>query len=331
MSPGTNIGAAHPVTIGGGGFPGGGKPDTTSKSTMMEKITNDAVAYIRSIAEKRGRNADWAEEAVIKSVSVTETEALEKNIIDFISPSIDSLLRQLDGKTTKIRDVTTITLNTKDAQIREIPLGLRYKILNIISDPNIAYILMILGFYGLFFELSNPGSILPGVLGAIFLILAFFAFQVLPVNYAGLLLIILGVILFILEVKVTSYGMLTIGGIISMLFGSIMLIDTPEPLFRISWYVILSVVAFTALFFIAALSLALRAHQSKITTGMEGLIGMKGIAETRIREKGSVLVHGEIWNATSREPIPKGSNVVVVGYERMTLIVEKVNSKNKKE
>jgi membrane-bound serine protease (ClpP class) len=300
MAPGTNIGAAHPVGVG----------DKMDK-TMAEKATNDAAAYIKSLAERRGRNAIWAEDAVRKSVSATETEALEKKIIDIITKDIASLLSDIDGK--KVQTVSgDKVFSTKNAVIQREELGFRHKILNLISDPNIAYILMLLGFYGLFFELTNPGSLFPGIVGGICLILAFFAFQTLPVNYAGLLLIILAIILFVLEVKIVSHGALTIGGIISMIIGSLMLFESPSPLIKLSLAVILPAVIVTALFFTLTIGLAFKAYKRKPVTGSEGLIGLKGVAEKDISpDGGQVLLHGEIWSAYSDETILKGEQVVV--------------------
>jgi len=219
MAPGTNIGAAHPVGIGG-------KMD----KTMVEKVTNDAVAYIKSIAERRGRNVKWAEDAVRNSVSITAREALKLGVIDLVSKDIGDLLDRIDGMKVKTPAGEKV-LHTRGASVVRKQMGLRLKILALISNPNIAYILMLLGFYGLFFEFTNPGSIFPGVVGGICLILAFYAFQTLPVNYAGLLLIVLAVILFVLEIKITSGGVLTIGGIISMIIGSIMLFESPDPFY----------------------------------------------------------------------------------------------------
>jgi len=309
MAPGTNIGAAHPVGVGG-------KMD----KTMAEKAVNDAAAYIKSIAKKRGRNAEWAEEAVRKSVSITHETALELHVIDFVAKDINDLLRQINGmvvETTKGK----ITLNTKDVNIKHREMGLRHKILNLISDPNIAYLLMLLGFYGLFFELTNPGAIFPGVVGAICLILALYSFQTLPVNYAGLILIVFGIILFILEVKVTSFGLLTIGGIVSMLIGSLMLFESPLPFFKVSLGVILPAVIITSALFIIAIVLAIKAHRRKPATGTEGLIGLEGEARSDIMNEGLVLVHGEIWQAWSDQEIKKGQKVVVDSVDRLKLKV----------
>jgi membrane-bound serine protease (ClpP class) len=300
MSPGTNIGAAHPVAVG-----------EKMDKVIAEKATNDAAAYIKSIAESRGRNVKWAEDAVRKSVSATETEALKNNIIDLIAKDISALLSKIDGKkiTTAYGDKT---LKTAGAKIIRHEMSFRHKILNLISDPNVAYILMMLGFYGLFFELTNPGAIFPGVIGGICLVLAFYSFQTLPVNYAGLLLIIIGLILFILEVKVTSYGMLTIGGIISIVLGSLMLFESPLPFLKLSLSVIIPAAIVTALFFVLTFRLAYKAYKRKPVTGVEGLIGLEGVAKTDITSDGGmVIVHGEFWSAYSDDVIQKEERVVV--------------------
>jgi len=328
MAPGTNIGAAHPVNMGGGNPFGGDKPDTSDTKTMMEKVTNDAVAQIRSLARERGRNEEWVEEAVRKSVSITETEAVDLGIVDLIARDLNELIEYLDGKIAKMPDGEK-TLATHNARIVERPLGFHRKILNIISDTNIAYLLMILGFYGLFFEIRSPGAIFPGVLGGIFLVLAFFAFQILPINYAGLALIIIAIILFILEISITSYGLLTIGGLISMILGSMMLFDVseaPKALFSVSLAVIIPVVICTVLFFVVALSYAAKAHKNKPTTGMEGIIGETGRAITEIGNSGTVEVHGEIWKATALEPISKNAQITVKAVDHMLLTVEEFKS-----
>ncbi|MDP3259123.1 MAG: nodulation protein NfeD [Thermodesulfovibrionales bacterium] len=300
MSPGTNIGSAHPVGVG-----------EKMDKVMSEKVTNDAAAYIKSLAERTGRNSKWAEDAVRKSVSATETEALKERIIDIVSKDLSTLLSTIDGR--KVKTVMgEKVLKTANANVVREEMSLRHKILNFISDPNVAYMLMLLGFYGLFFELTNPGSIFPGVMGGICLILAFYAFQTLPVNYAGLLLIILAIILFILEIKIVSQGVLTIGGVIAMLLGSLMLFESPGPFMKLSLFLILPAVIVTALFFTVVVGLAYRAYKRKPVTGSEGLIGLEGIAKTDItKDSGMVLLHGEIWSAYSDEPIPKGEKVVV--------------------
>jgi len=300
MSPGTNIGSAHPVGVGG-------KMD----KVMAEKVTNDAAAYIKSLAERTGRNAKWAEDAVRKSVSATETEALKEKVIDIVSKDLNTLLSTIDGR--KVKTVVgEKILKTANANIVREEMSLRHKVLNVITDPNVAYMLMLLGFYGILYEVINPGSIFPGAVGAMCLILAFYAFHTLPVNYAGLLLIILAIIFFILEVKIMSYGALTIGGVIAMLLGSLMLFESPEPFMKLSLSVILPAVIITALFFIIVFGLALRAHRRKPVTGSEGLIGLEGIANTDItKSSGMVLLHGELWSAYSDETISRGEKIVV--------------------
>ncbi|MCK5512633.1 MAG: nodulation protein NfeD, partial [Thermodesulfovibrionia bacterium] len=309
MAPGTNIGAAHPVGLGG-------KMD----KTMLEKAENDAAAYIKSLAEKRGRNAEWAEKAVRESVSITEKEALKLNVIDISSPNLTSLLESIDNRTVEL-SIGKHTIKTKGIPVRQKEMGTRHKILNIISDPNIAYVLMMLGFYGLFFELTNPGAIFPGVFGVISLILAFYSFQTLPVNYAGLLLIILAIILFILEITILSHGLLTIGGIISMVIGSLMLFESPQPFFQLSLKVILPAVFLTALFFSLSIWLSVKAYRRKPKTGVEGLIGITGTAKTDIHNEGLVFVHGEIWRAWSDVPIKAGEKVIVEKVEELKLKV----------
>ena len=314
MAPGTNIGAAHPVNFGGGG--------DTSK-TMMEKITNDAVAFIRSIAEKRHRNADWAEQAVRESASIPASEALKLGVVNVIEPSVDSLLIWLNGREVEVLNGKK-TLNTSDARIVNVEISWRYKLLNVISDPNIAYILLLIGMMGIFFELQNPGSILPGVVGGISLILAFYALHTLPVNYAGVLLILLALILFIAEVKVPSYGLLTVGGVISMVLGSIMLFKGSMPFFQISWKVIAFATIVTALFFLFVIGLGIRAQRRKPVTGNEGLLGEVGKAvDDFIKGTGQVSVHGEIWEATSSDKIKKGDEVTVLTVKNLKITVKK--------
>jgi membrane-bound serine protease (ClpP class) len=287
-----------------------------------EKIVNDLSAMVRGLAEKRGRNAKWAEEAVRKSVSITETEALKLKVIDLIAQDMPSLLKAIHGKTVDLA-LGKRVLDTRNAQVQEFSMGFRFKLLDLISDPNIAYILLILGFYGLYFELSNPGAIFPGVAGAISLILAFYALSNLPINYAGLMLIILAIALFIAEAFITSHGVLGIGGTIAMAIGSVMLIDSPSPYLRISWAVIIPVVALSALLFIITVSIALRVQREKADTGKEGMLGLEGEAKTDIHGKGQVFVHGEYWNAWSDEEIQKGERVKVLSIEGLKLKVKK--------
>jgi membrane-bound serine protease (ClpP class) len=311
MAPSTHIGAAHPVTMEG-------KMD----KTMEAKVVNDLAAMARSIAEKRERNSKWAEEAVRKSVSITESEALKERVIDLVAPDVPSLLKEINGKSVDLV-IGKKTLDTSNAQVQEINMGLRYRILEIISNPNIAYILMILGFYGLYFELANPGAVFPGVAGAISLILAFYALHTLPINYAGLMLIILGVGLFIAEAFITSHGVLGIGGAIAMAIGSVMLIESPSPYLRISWAVIVPVVTLSAVLFIITVTMAVRVHREKADTGKEGMLGLEGEAKTDIYASGQIFVRGEYWNAWSEAPIQKGERVKVEAVEGLKLKVKR--------
>lgn len=317
MAPSTHIGAAHPVTMGG---------QDTSK-TMMEKVTNDAVAHIKGLAEKRRRNAQWAEAAVRKSVSITETEALKKHVVEIVARDIPDLLSQLDGRKITLDIGMEKTLHTKEAVVHYASISWHYRILDKISDPNIAYILLILGIYGLFFELSNPGAILPGVVGGIFLILAFFALQVLSVNASGILLILLALIFFIAEVKVNSHGLLLIGGIVSMFLGSLMLFKSPEM--RVSLQIIITVIVCTVLFFMFALGMAMAAHRRKVTTGEQGMVGESGIVIQPItpEKEGKISIHGEIWTARSSHSLRKGEKGIVQAVEGLvvTVVPEKSN------
>jgi membrane-bound serine protease (ClpP class) len=317
MAPSTHIGAAHPVTLGGG--------EGKESKTMTEKIVNDTVSYIKTIAKNRGRNVDWAEKAVVKSVSITEEEAVKLNVVDFITPDLQGLLAKIDGRVIKFDGVTR-TLQTKGVQPQPIQMSWRDKLLDIISNPTIAYILLMLGIYGVFFELSSPGAILPGVVGGIFLILAFYALQMLPVNYAGLALIFFGIILFIAEIKVVSHGLLAVGGVISLLLGSIMLFQSPVEYMRVSLSVIIPAVMVSAAFFIFAVTKAINARLKKPTTGMEGLIGEVGIVSTPISPEGKVSIHGEFWNAVSdqNQNIDAGDKVQVMGVDNLKLKVKKI-------
>jgi len=313
MAPGTHIGAAHPVTMGGEG---------KESKTMTEKIVNDTVAFIKNIAKTRGRNVDWAEKAVTKSVSITEEEAVKLNVVDLIAPDIPTLLDKVDGRVIKFDGVAR-TLHTKGVQPQAIQMSWRDRLLDIISNPTIAYILLMLGIYGIFFELSSPGAILPGVVGGIFLILAFYALQMLPINYAGLALILFAIILFIAEIKVVSHGLLAVSGVISLFLGSMMLFQSPEEYMRVSFSVIIPAVVVSAAFFIFAVTRAINARLKKPTTGMEGLIGEVGIASTPIVPEGKVSIHGEFWNAISDKNIEKGEKVQVIGVKNLRLQVKK--------
>jgi membrane-bound serine protease (ClpP class) len=314
MAPGTNIGAAHPVSLQGG-----------MDSIMTEKATNDAAAFVRTIAEKRNRNVSWAEEAVRKSISITETEALQQHVVDLVARNLDSLLIEIDGRKVEVATGTVI-LHTKGAKVERLEMGFTVKVLDILSDPNIAYILMLLGIYGIIFELYNPGSILPGVVGVISLILAFYSMHTLPINYAGLGLILFAIILFIAEVKVTSHGLLAVGGVISLILGSMMLIRSESALefVQISWSVILTSAAVTLLFFLFVVGFGVRALRSKPSTGREGLVGELGSSLTPLSPEGRVRVHGEIWDAVSVSgKISRDTRVRVVAVDDLKLRVEK--------
>jgi membrane-bound serine protease (ClpP class) len=299
---------------------GQGKED----KVMADKIVNDTVSYIKTIAKNRGRNIEWAENAVRKSVSITEDEAVKLKVIDFIATDLRDLLTKIDGKVVKFDGVTR-TLQTKGVNPRSVQMNWRYKLLDIISNPNIAYILLSLGTMGIFFELSNPGAILPGVVGGIFLILAFFALQMLPINFAGLALILFAIILFIAEIKVVSHGLLAVGGVISLLLGSLMLIESPAEYMRISLSVIIPAVLVTAAFFVFATTMAVKARITKPTTGMEGLLGEIGVAATSIAPEGKASIHGEYWSAISDAPIQAGEKVQVTGMKDLKLRVKKMD------
>lgn len=314
MAPGTNIGAAHPVSFQGG------PPDTI----MNEKGTNDAAAFIKTIAEKRNRNKEWAEDAVRNSVSITEKEALKINVIDLLADNEHDLLTQIDGKTIALATGTK-TLKTKNAKVSSLEMGFFEKILDLISDPNIAYILMMLGFYGLMFELYNPGLIFPGIVGVISLILAFYSMNTMPVNYAGVALIIFGIILFVLEIKIISHGLLTIGGIISILLGSMILFRTSsaENFANLSWSVIIACTGVTALFFLFVIGAGIQAQRLRPVTGIHALVGATGESVGILDPFGLIKIHGEMWKAQSLSgKINEGEKVVVKAVNNLTLHVE---------
>jgi len=321
MAPSTNIGSAHPVFGGGEN-----KMDSTTTDLMMEKVTNDAVAKIKAAAERHGRNAEWAEKAVRESANITEQEALNLNVIDYVVPSVDSLLAVIDGKVITLDNGIERTMNTKGASIITIEMTWRQRLFDTIIDPNVAAVLMMIGMAGIMLELYNPGTIVPGVAGSISLILAWYAMDVLPLNYAGLFLIIISVIMFLLEIKVPSYGILTIGGVIALSVGLVMLIDSPIPELQVSWQVIVSIVVMTTLFFVFALGFAIKAQQSKPTTGSEGLVGETGVVIKKLNPTGAVQIHGEIWKAKTDGVLKKGVQVEVVEYdgENLTIKVQQV-------
>lgn len=315
MAPSTNIGAAHPVNLQGG-----------MDSTMNTKATNDAAAFIRAIAEKRNRNVEWAENAVRQSVSITEVQAVEEKVVDLIAQNEQDLLQRINGRMVEI-NTGSLTLQTSGVEVEQVEMNFIENLLNTISDPNIAYILMMLGFYGILFELYSPGAIAPGVIGGICLILAFYSMHSLPLNYAGLALIIFGIILFILEVKIISHGILSIGGAIALALGSMMLIrrDSTLDFMRISWGVIIATTIVTALFFFFIIALAVKGQRKKPMSGTEGIIGEIGEALAVLDPSGMVSVHGEIWKAESVSgSIALGQKVRVTAIKDLTLFVERV-------
>lgn len=317
MAPGTNIGAAHPVSF-----------QQSTDSIMNAKGTNDAAAFIRAIAEKRNRNVQWAEDAVRNSVSITEKEALQKGVIDLIAFNEQDLLDQVHGKQVELV-ATTVTLHTKNARIASYSMSFIERILNVLSDPSIAYIMMLLGLYGIMFELYSPGAILPGVIGIISLILSFYSMHTLPINYAGLALIIFAIILFILELKITSHGILGIGAAVSLLLGSLMLIRSQSSLefVRISRIVIIAFTVVTTLFFLFVVGMGLRAQRAKVMTGIEGLVGAIAYALDILDPAGTVMFQGEVWNAISvTGKIDKGDKVRVREMRNLTLYVEKTDA-----
>ena len=316
MAPQTNIGAAHPVSADG----------KEINKTMSEKVVNDMVAYVRSIAKDRGRNQEWVEKAIRESVSITADVAVKKKVVDLIARDIDDLLVLLDGREIALNK-GKVTLETKGLKLAYVTPGWRDRVLNTISNPNIAYILMMIGMAGLYFELSHPGAILPGVIGAISLILAFFAFQTLPVNYAGLLLIALAIIFFIAEIKVSSYGLLSVAGLISLILGSVMLFENV----RVSLNLMMPTIVLVGGFFIVIAFLAFRAYRGKPTSGMEGLIGEMGVVKEKIDPVGLIFAHGEHWKATCTEVVEEGEKVQVIGSKGLELIVEKVLIENSQE
>lgn len=314
MAPGTNIGAAHPVGLGG---------QTDSNNVMNDKVTNDAAAFIRSIAQKRNRNQAWAERAVRESISDTENEALAQGAIDFIAPSTDSLLKMINGMIVETSS-GTVTLNTLGKIIVDKEMSWKDKLLAVISDPNVAYILVLLAMYGIMFELYNPGSIYPGVIGSISALLAAYSLQILPVNYTGLALILLAVLLFIIEIKVVSYGVLSIGAVISFILGSTMLIESPVEIMNISLSLIITGSVITALFFLIVITFGLKAQMRRSESGSEAMTGLTGIAMTDINpsQKGKVMAFGEIWTAESDYTIKKDDEVIIKNTKSLTVKVK---------
>ena len=314
MAPGTNVGAAHPVNIG----------QEKTDEVMMKKVTKDAEAYAKSIAVQRGRSVDFAAKAVTESISIPAKDALASKVIDVMADSLDELLKQIDGRSVTTKKGTTV-LHTKDAKRVELPMPFKFRFLAYISDPNVAYILMMLGIYGIIFEFYSPGAIFPGVIGGICLILALYAFQAIPISFAGLALILLGIVFFILEVKIVSHGLLGIAGIISFVIGSVMLVDIPGSVFSISLTTIILVAAISALFVFGILSYAVRAQFFKVKTGQEGLVGETGFARNTFTAdgKGKVNVHGEIWSAISEDELHEGDEIVITAVDNLIVKVRK--------
>jgi membrane-bound serine protease (ClpP class) len=316
MAPGTNIGAAHPVAVGLG------KPD----KVMSEKMLNDMAAYGRALALERGRNADWVEKAVRKSVSIDAAEALRLKVIDFVAESLPELVARLHNHTVKTA-AGPRTLKTTGVPLKEIPEGLSTRILKHIADPNIAFILMLIGLAGLYFELAHPGVILPGVVGALSLLLAFYAFQTLPVNFIGVLLILLAFIFFVLEIYVTSFGLLTLAGLISLALGGMMLFrgGEAEGGMAVAWNILIPSLAAITLFFLGISALVVKSQMRRSLTGSAGLVGERGVAYTDLTPEGRVFVHGEYWQAVSEAPVAKGEPVEVLEVIGLKLRVRPVS------
>ena len=322
MAPGTNIGAAHPINMLGGGN------DNEQAKTMKKKVVNDAAAYIRSLAELRKRNAHWAELAVVNSVSISAQEAMKLNVIDLVAGNVKALVLAIDGREVQLAS-GSVRLKTKNLKIIYHEMNPRQKLLDIISSPNVTYILMMLGLVGLFFELSNPGLVLPGVIGSISLILALYAMQTLPINYAGLLLILFGVILFIAEINVMSYGLLSISGVVSIFLGSTMLIDSDDPALQISRTILYPTLALSVIVSLGIVLLATRTRSLKKLGGIEGMIGETGLVKEALNPQGRVLVHGELWEAEADNRINEGERVQVDLVEGLRIKVSKVQDSQK--
>jgi len=313
MAPNTTIGAAHPVSISSEG----------EMSAVDEKVVNDAAAYIRTLAETHGRNADWAEKAVRESVSATEKESLDLGIIDIIAPDLDSLISQLNGRRVTMLKGQDITLETAGITASDVDMDLGERFLYVISDPNIAYILLSLATLGLLAEISSPGLIFPGVIGGICLLLALYSLGMLPVNYAGVLLIILAFVFFIAEALTTSFGVLLVGGIISLVLGSLILFKG-GPLFKVNPWLIAVVVIIVVGFFVFAIQRVVRAHRRQATTGREEFIGKKAIVKKALQPEGMVMFKGELWSAVSESgPVATGEEVIISRVEGLKLYVSK--------
>ncbi len=350
MAPGTNLGAATPVQMGGGGLPGSGDGDKdnadggrdggddssqeesgeeppkdssegdTGPSAKERKVVEDAVAYIRSLAELRGRNADWAEKAVREAASLSSKEAASEGVIDFLAPSVAEVLAGTDGRTIQLPSGET-ELNLSRATTQEMEPGWRIRLLQALANPNLAYIIMLIGIYGLIFELANPGALVPGVIGGISLLLALYAFQTLPVSYAGLGLIGLGILLFIGEALVPSFGALGVGGLIAFVLGSILLMDTDVPALEIAWPVIVTASVVTGVFIMAIAAMAAKGHHRQPVSGTGHLVGKTALAVSPLEPEGRVRFEGELWRARSQQSVAEGEKVRIEGLEGLTLEV----------
>jgi membrane-bound serine protease (ClpP class) len=316
MAPGTNIGAAHPVSGTGEDIP----------KTMNEKVMNDFLAFSRSIANERGRNADWVAKAIRESASITAAEAVSNNVIDAVAADLDDLINQIDGYHVERKGFSKV-LQVKGLARRTLTPEWQDQILRVIGDPSIAYLLLMIGLAGLYFELSHPGTIFPGVIGGISLVAAAYALQKLPVNYAGFLFILLAVVFFILEIKVTSYGLLSLAGVLSLVVGSLMLFRVPGEIGRLSLSVLVPTVGVISAFFVTVATLAFRAQIRKPTTGKEGLVGTVGETRTDLNPEGKIFVEGELWNAYADEPIPRGIKVRVMEIEDLKLKVQRIDAR----
>jgi membrane-bound serine protease (ClpP class) len=316
MAPGTNIGAAHPVTGSGSDLP----------STMSEKVLNDTLAFARSIAAQRGRNAEWLEDSVKKSYSATAEEAFKLNVIDLVADSLPDLIRKLDDWHVQ-RGGTTLVLKTQGIEQRTITPGLQHRILTIISNPNLAYILLMIGLAGLYFELSSPGAVLPGVVGGVSLILALYALQTLPVNYAGFLIILLAIVFFILEIKIASHGLLSLSGVLCLVLGTLMLFRYPEEPMQIALSVFLPTTIAVSIFFVAVSRLAFLAQRRRPQTGEDAMVGKIGKVLSTIDPEGKVFVNGELWNAVAEHRIEVGEKVEVLEVHNLKLKVTTISGR----
>jgi len=337
MAPATNLGAATPIPIGPGATPDQGKKKKTNdekdgeaeqddgssspQAAMQRKIVNDAVAYIRSLADLRGRNADWAEKAVRSGESLTAEAALEQNVIDFLADDVDSLVKKLHGRKVKMQS-SELVIDTKDWNVVTVEPDWRTKFLAVITNPNVAYLLMLLGVYGLLFELYNPGAVIPGLVGAIALLLALYAFQVLPVNYAGAALILLGIALMVTELVTPTFGAVGVAGVVAFIVGSVILFDTDVEGFQVSMPLVVTVGAAAGVIFSATIMIALSQRRKPVVSGQEEMIGAVAEALETFESSGRVRTHGEIWNARVQHPVTAGQKLRIKNVHGLTLEVE---------